>query len=101
MIEAGLPLWKRIRLRTKDINMVMQFAIWNVRTLLQAGNMNVIVQEAESYKMDVVALQEIRVKGRDSIRKSKFTLHYSGNDVRQGNRGIGCIVSKKVSRSIP
>jgi exonuclease III len=80
--------------------MIMRFATWNVRNLLQADNMNVIAEEAESYKMDVVALQEIRLKGKGSIRKLKFTLHYSGNYVRQGNRGIGCIVSKKVSRSV-
>jgi len=48
--------------------------------------------------MDVVALQEIRWKGKGSIRKVKFTLPYSGND-RQGNRGVGFIVSKKATRS--
>ena len=59
MIEAGLPLWKRIRLRNKDISMVMRFGTWNVRTLLQAGNMKIIAEEAERCKVDVVALQEI------------------------------------------
>jgi len=77
---------------------VMRFGTWNVRTLLQAGNMNMIAEEVERYKMDVVALQEIRWQGKGSIRKVKFTLHYSGND-RQGNRGVGCIVSEKASRS--
>jgi exonuclease III len=62
--------------------------------------MNIIAEEAERYKMEVVALQEIRWKGRGSIRKSKYTLHYSGYDVRQGNRGVGFIISKKVSRSV-
>jgi hypothetical protein len=67
------------------MNMVMQFGTWNLRTVLQAGNMNMIVEEAERYKMDVVALKEIRSKGKGSIRKLKFTLHYSGNEERQGN----------------
>jgi len=58
-----------------------------------------IAEEVERYKMDVVALQEIRWKGKGSIRKVKFTLHYSGND-RQGNRGVGFIISKKASRSV-
>jgi len=49
--------------------------------------------------MDVVALQEIRWKGKGSIRNVKFALHYSGND-RQGNRDVGFIVSKKASRSV-
>jgi exonuclease III len=62
--------------------------------------MNIIAEEAERYKMEVVALQEIRWKGRGSIRKSKYTLHYSGYGVRQGNGGGCFIVSKKVSRSV-
>ena len=95
MTETGLPSRKRFRLRNKDMNTV----IWNVRTLLQAGNMNMIAEEAERYKVDVVVLQEIQWKGKDSIRKAKFTLHYSGN-VRQGNQGVGFIVSKKASRSV-
>jgi len=61
--------------------------------------MDIIAEEAERYKMEVAALQEIRWKGRNSIRKLKYTLHCSGNDVRQGNRRVGFIVSKKVSRS--
>jgi hypothetical protein len=50
--------------------------------------------------MDVVALQEIQGKGKGSIRKLKFTLHYSRSDVRQGNRGVGFNVSKKANRSV-
>jgi len=79
--------------------MVMRFGTWNVHTLLQAGNMTIIVEEAERYKMDVAALQEIQWKGESSIRKLKFTLHYSGNEDRQSNR-VGFIVSKKASRLV-
>jgi exonuclease III len=77
--------------------MVMRFGSWNVRTLLQAGNMNITAEEAERYKMDVAAVQEIRWKGKDSIRKSKFTINYSGNEDRQGSRGVGFIVFKKLT----
>ena len=62
--------------------------------------MNSIAEEAERCRMDVVALQEIRWKGKGSLRKLKFSLHYSGNEDSQGNRGVGFIVSKKVSRSV-
>jgi exonuclease III len=57
-----------------------------------------IAEEAD--KMDVVALQEIRWKGKGSVRKLKFTLHYSGNEDRQGNKGVGFIDYKKASRSV-
>jgi len=30
----------------------------------------------------------------------KFTLYYSGDDVKQGYRGVGFTVSKKASRSV-
>ena len=63
----------------------MRFGTWNVRTLPQAGNMNTIAEEAEKYKMDAVALQEIRWKGKGTIRKSKFTMYYSGNEDRGAN----------------
>jgi hypothetical protein len=98
--ETGLPSWKRLTMRSKEMNTVMRFGTWNVRTLLQAGNMNAIAEEAERYKMDAVALQEIRWKGKGTIRKSKFTMYYSGNEDRQGNRGVGFIVSKKVNKSV-
>ena len=77
----------------------MRFGTWNVRTLLQPGNMNAIAEEAEKYKMDAIAVQETR-KDKGIIRKSKFTIHYSGNEDRQGNRGVGFVVSKKVNKSV-
>jgi len=58
-----------------------------------------IAEEVERYRKDVAALQAIRWKGKGSVRKVKFTQHYSGND-RQGNGGVGFIVSKKASRSV-
>jgi exonuclease III len=78
----------------------MRLGTWNVRTLLQAGNMNAIAEELEKYKMDITALQEIRWKGKGIIRKLKYTMYYSGNEIRQGNRGVGFIVSKKASKSV-
>jgi len=36
----------------------MRFGTWNVRILLQAGNMNIIAEEDERYKMDVLALKD-------------------------------------------
>jgi hypothetical protein len=96
MIETVLSSRERLGIQT---NTAMRFGTWNVRTLLQAGNTNATADEAERYKMGVVALQEIRWKGRGLIKKSKFNLYHSGNEDRQGNRGVGFIVSKKINRS--
>ena len=49
------------------MNMVMRFGTQNVCTLLQADYMNSIVEEVERYKMDVVALQEIRLGSWNSL----------------------------------
>ena len=100
VIETGLSLRKQPRLRNKEMSTVMRFATWNIRTLLQVGNMNAIADEAERYKMEVVALQEIRWKGKGIIRKSKFNIYYSGNEDRQGNRGVGFIDCKEINRSV-
>jgi hypothetical protein len=98
--ETGLSSFKRPRLRSKETNPVMCFGTWNVHTILQAGNMNTTADEAERYRMDVVALQEIRWKGKGLIRKSKFSIYCSGNEDKQGNRAVGFIVSKKINRSV-
>jgi hypothetical protein len=82
------------------MNMVMRFGTWNVRTILQAGNMNTIAEEVEIYKMEAAALQEIPWKGKGAIREPKCTIYYSGNEDKQDNRGVGFIVSKKVNRSV-
>jgi exonuclease III len=88
------------KIRSKEMNKEMRFGTWNVRTLLQAGNMNAIAEELQRYKRDVAALQEICWKGKGIIRKLKYTMYYSGNENRQGNRGVGFIVSKKASKSV-
>jgi len=98
--ETGPPSWKRLTMRSKEMNTIMRFGTWNVCTHLQVGNMNAIAEEAERYKMVAVALQEIHWKGKGTSRKSKFTMYYSGNEDRQGNRGVGFIVSKKVNKSV-
>jgi len=98
--EPGPPSRERLMMRSKEMNKVRRFGTWNVRTLLQVGNMNSIAEEVERYMMDAVALQETRWKGKGTIRKSKFTMYYSGNEDRQGNRGVGFIVSKKVNKSV-
>jgi hypothetical protein len=47
--------------------MVMQFGTWNVHTLLQAGNMNIITEETERYKMGIE--EELQIMGVRMWRK--------------------------------
>ena len=50
--------------------------------------------------MEIVALQEIRWKGRGEIHKPTFSVYYSGHETRQGERGVGFIPSKRMRKHI-
>lgn len=80
--------------------MVLRFGTWNIRTLLQAGTMNSIVDEIIRYRMDMVALQEIRWKGKGDTKKKEFTMYFSGDENKQGQHGVGFIVLKKMKKSV-
>lgn len=55
-------------------------ATWNVRTLFRAGALQNLMSQLEKYSLDIIALQEIRWKGSDTLRSRKYTLFYSGNN---------------------
>ncbi|KDR15323.1 Craniofacial development protein 2, partial [Zootermopsis nevadensis] len=75
----------------------------NVRTMLRPGKMNEIENEIVKYKLDVVALQEIRWQGRGQIDKQEYALFYSPvvfNLGRTGLYGTGFIVKRIMRKSI-
>ena len=84
------------RKRTNDLNV----ATWNVRTMLAPGKMEEIGREMIKFKYDLIALQEIRWKGQGEMKKKLYTVLYSGNEDRRGNRGTGFIISEKARRNI-
>lgn len=51
--------------------------------------MNEVAAELSRYKLDIVALQEIRWHDAGAITKRDFTLYYSGTTERLGQRGTG------------
>jgi len=77
----------------------MKVGSWNVRTMLQAGKMAEIADELMKYNLDITALQEIRWKGYERIRKPRYILLYSGAET-QGEQGVGFTIKRSMEHSI-
>jgi hypothetical protein len=75
-------------------------ATWNVRTKLQPGKMQEVAQEMTRYKIDTMALQQIRWQGTERIDKPEFTIIYSGPQKRTGQFETGFMITRKMKASI-
>lgn len=89
---------KETRILKKDNDMI--FGTWNIRTMMQAGKMHEIAVELSRYKLDVVALQEIRWKDAGVIEKKNYALFYSGTPSRSGQKGTGFWINRKTRSKV-
>jgi len=60
---------------------------WNIRTLNKPGALKYVLEVQNKYKLDVLALQEIRWTDNGNIKKENITLFYS-----ESENGIGFMV---------
>ena len=73
---------------------------WNVRTVLIPGKMQEISKEMMKYKIDIIALQEMRWQGQDWIDKPDYTLLCSGSEDETDELGIGFMMNKTIKGSL-
>ena len=85
--------------RKRIIYTEIVLATWNVQTMLKPGRMKEITEVVGKARVDVVALQEIRLQGRGRINKKDFSLFYSGPKERTSRYGTGFIVNAKIRKS--
>ncbi|KAK4874643.1 hypothetical protein RN001_014003 [Aquatica leii] len=67
--------------------------------MIQPGKIRDIVQTLEKYKIDIIAIQELRWAEEGEINKSNYTIFWSGGK-KQGKNGTGFIVTQKQMKNI-
>jgi exonuclease III len=72
---------------------------WNVLSLYQSGALKILLSQLDSYKMDITAIQEIRVTGEGIIDKKNHTIFYSC-DRKHHMFGTGFIVNKRIKKHL-
>ena len=78
----------------------MNVGIWNVRTLLQAGQLNTVVPECERLQIDIVGVSETHWKPNVScLVRDGWTFYYSGQEEHHRN-GVGFLVSPNMAGAV-
>jgi exonuclease III len=69
---------------------------WNVLYLYKAGALKMLLEQLDSYKLDITAIQELRWLDKGVMEKRDHVIFYSCQK-KSHMIGTGFIVSKKLS----
>ena len=69
-------------------------ATWNVRSLLQPGASRDLKEVLVKYKVDILALQEIRWRTMEVVKLKEYTLFNSGS--KENRRGTGFMIRNRL-----
>ena len=83
----------------KETN-VMKIGTWNIRSL--QGKERELEEEFERAKLDILAINETKKKGKGSIKlENGNVLIFSGTEKKKrASAGVGCIIHKKLETKI-
>jgi len=67
---------------------------WNVRTLFRSGHLTTAILELERYRLDIIAIQEVRWPREGNLKTGNWTVFHSGGTGHQ--LGFGFNVNDKI-----
>ena len=90
LARTGIVKWKK----------PLKIGTWNVLSLYRAGFAKTLVEEAEKYNIEIMALQETRWTGEGECKIGNYTILYSGRKDDIHRAGVGFCISKKTYRAV-
>jgi hypothetical protein len=78
-----------------DLETGLHLGTWNIRTLNKLGAFKYVLDAKDSYKLDILALQEVRWPDSGNIRTGNTKLFYSKTKNGRQN-GVGFMINKKI-----
>jgi exonuclease III len=75
--------------------MDLRIGTWNTRTLYRTGALRSLLETVDSYRIDILAFQEMRWVGQGTLEKRSHTVYYSCS-CREHIDGVGFVESKRV-----
>jgi len=70
----------------------LRFGTWNIRTLYKPGALQNLIQVTNSYRPDIIALQEMRWPETGNVKSDNVTLFYSGPNNEKHENGVGFMI---------
>jgi len=63
--------------------------------MLKAGKMQEIADQIVCSQIQIVALQELRLRGYGLLKKNKYSIYYSCNPNTAGQAGTGFVIKNR------
>ena len=86
--------------RSKNIRRpIIKIGTWNTRTLLPDGKFELLVNEIDFLKLNIVGISETRWAGKGHFEHDDYYIVYSGKD-ETGYGGVAIILDPKTKKSL-